>query len=108
MPPLPSIDSMWYWPSSVESTSAVASSSRTSPSDAQKLTLSSYFALQTGQYFIRGFGFSSQQSNKSDTSGMLKLQLDVEDDGPGAALAVKFDNYRVTIELDSCGHGLFI
>jgi hypothetical protein len=49
------MDSMWYWPSRVELTMAVASSSRTSPSLAQKLMPSSYFVLQVGQYFIGDF-----------------------------------------------------
>src|SRR6185369_3505555 len=53
MPPLPSNASIWYWPSSTVSTIDAGSASRTSPSTAQKLTLSSYFALQAVQYFIR-------------------------------------------------------
>src|SRR5215212_11930789 len=65
MPPLPSMDSMWYWPSRTESTIVVGSSSSTSPSLAQKLTVSSYFALQAGQYFI---GDSSLQPSGADKS----------------------------------------
>src|SRR6266545_2207788 len=53
IPPLPSRDSILYWPSSTVPTIDEGSSSRTSPSVAQKLTLSSYFALQTVQYFMQ-------------------------------------------------------
>src|SRR5688572_31407708 len=53
MPPLPSNASIWYWPSSTVSTIDAGSASSTSPSIEQKLTLSSYFALQAVQYFIR-------------------------------------------------------
>src|ERR1044072_2728472 len=52
MPPLPSNASIWYCPSSTVSTIDAGSASNTSPSIEQKLTLSSYFALQAVQYFI--------------------------------------------------------
>src|SRR5215467_11754292 len=52
MPPLPSNDSIWYCPSRTVSTIEAGSASNTSPSIEQKLTLSSYFALQAVQYFI--------------------------------------------------------
>jgi hypothetical protein len=38
------------------------SASRTSPSTAQKLTLSSYFSLQAVQYFIREVGSQYQET----------------------------------------------
>src|SRR5688572_560129 len=53
MPPLPNSASIWYCPSSTVLTIDAGSASRTSPSKAQKLTLSSYFVLQAVQYFIR-------------------------------------------------------
>src|SRR5947209_804075 len=52
MPPFPSMSSTWYCPSSVVPTIVEGSSSRTSPSTAQKLTPSSYLVLHTGQYFM--------------------------------------------------------
>jgi len=61
MPPLPSNDSILYWPSRTVPTNEEGSSSRTSPSVGQKLNPSSNFSLQTVQYFIQGIFEAAHQ-----------------------------------------------
>src|SRR4030095_10317355 len=64
MPPLPNNVSIWYWPSRTVPTMELGSSSSTSPSTGQKLTLSSYLVLQTVQCFMR----TKQSTFRTDRS----------------------------------------